>query len=224
MNKQQVFLINNESQFNDTALQIFRHQAENCQVYNRFITGLRINPANIDSIQDIPFLPIEFFKSHKVLSTNDPVETTFTSSGTTGIITSSHYLTGVSWYLESFRKAFELFYGDIKSYTALALLPSYLEREGSSLVYMVEDMIKQSGDPNSGFFLYNHEELYNRLVKQQKAQKPTILIGVTFALLDFIEHYTLSFPQLIIMETGGMKGKRDELTREEVHRAFLLVA
>src|SRR5260221_9747268 len=182
MNKQQVFSINNERQFIDTALQIFRRQAENCLVYRKFLDGLKINPTNIHSIQDIPFLPIEFFKSHKVLSTTDSVEITFTSSGTTGIITSSHYISDVSWYTESFRKAFTLFYGDIKNYTVLALLPSYLEREGSSLIYMAEDMIKQSGKPGSGFFLYNHKELYQQLIRQQRTQKPTILIGVTFAL------------------------------------------
>jgi phenylacetate-coenzyme A ligase PaaK-like adenylate-forming protein len=217
MNKQQVFSINNEHQFIDTALQIFRHQAEDCLVYRKFLDGLKIDPATIHSISDIPFLPIEFFKSHKVLSTNDPVEITFTSSGTTGIITSSHYLADVSWYIESFRKAFTLFYRDIKNYTVLALLPSYLEREGSSLIYMAEDMIKQSGKPESGFFLYNHEELYQLLKKQEEAQKPTILIGVTFALLDFIEQYTLNFPELIVMETGGMKGRRKEMIREELH-------
>jgi phenylacetate-coenzyme A ligase PaaK-like adenylate-forming protein len=217
MNKQQVFSINNEHQFIDTALQTVRHQAKNCLVYRKFIDGLKINPSNIHSIQDIPFLPIEFFKSHEVLSTNDPVQIIFTSSGTTGVITSSHYISDVSWYIESFRKAFTLFYGDIKNYTVLALLPSYLEREGSSLIYMAEDMIKQSGKPRSGFFLYNHEELYQLLKKQEEAQKPTILIGVTFALLDFIEHYTLNFPQLIVMETGGMKGRRKEMIREELH-------
>ncbi len=217
MNKQQVFSINNERQFIDTALQIFRRQAENCLVYRKFLDGLKINPTNIHSIQDIPFLPIEFFKSHKVLSTTDSVEITFTSSGTTGIITSSHYISDVSWYTESFRKAFTLFYGDIKNYTVLALLPSYLEREGSSLIYMAEDMIKQSGKPGSGFFLYNHEELYQLLKKQEEAQKPTILIGVTFALLDFIEQYTLNSPELIVMETGGMKGRRKEMIREELH-------
>jgi hypothetical protein len=119
--------------------------------------------------------------------------------------------------VESFRKAFELFYVDIKDYTVLALLPSYLEREGSSLIFMADDMIKQSGSPDSGFFLYNHEELRQQLIKQQQAQKPTILIGVTFALLDFVEQYDLNFPQLVVMETGGMKGRRREMIREELH-------
>jgi phenylacetate-coenzyme A ligase PaaK-like adenylate-forming protein len=217
MNRQQVFSIKNERQFNDTALQIFRHQAENCIIYKEFIAGLNIEPDKITAVNQIPFLPIEFFKSHAIISSPDRVELTFTSSGTTGIITSSHFVTDVSWYAESFRSAFRLFYGDITSYTILALLPSYLEREGSSLIYMADDLIKQSNNPDSGFFLYNHDDLYHQLKKQQQAKKPTLLIGVTFALLDFIESYTLNFPELIVMETGGMKGRRKEMIREELH-------
>ena len=133
------------------------------------------------------------------------------------MITSSHYVTDKSWYEDSFRNAFRLFYGDIESYTVLALLPSYLEREGSSLIYMADDLIKQSNHPDSGFFLYNHDELAAQIKKQQQLQKPTLLIGVTFALLDFIEKYHFDFPQLIVMETGGMKGRRKEMIREELH-------
>ncbi len=217
MNKQRVFSINNEHQFTDVALQIFKFQAENCSVYHGFIEGLDVDPATIASINQIPFLPIEFFKGHKVVSSNNPAEVTFTSSGTTGMITSSHYVTDVGWYTESFRNAFELFYGDIENYTILALLPSYLEREGSSLIYMAADLIKQSNNRDSGFFLYNHQELYNQLIKQQQAKKPTVLIGVTFALLDFVESYNINFPELIVMETGGMKGRRKEMIREELH-------
>jgi hypothetical protein len=217
MNKPQIFSIKNERQFNEAALQVFRHQAEKCIIYKEFIKGLGIDVAKVDAVEQIPFLPIEFFKSHAILSAPTPVEVTFTSSGTTGMITSSHFVTDVSWYVESFRSAFRLFYGDIESYTVLALLPSYLEREGSSLIYMADDLIKQSNNPDSGFFLYNHGELYQQLKKQQKAQKPTLLIGVTFALLDFNEDYTLNFPGLIVMETGGMKGRRKEMIREELH-------
>jgi phenylacetate-coenzyme A ligase PaaK-like adenylate-forming protein len=217
MNKQQVFSIKNEQQFNDAALQIFQCQAKNCTVYQEFIEGLKFEPDNVQSIQQIPFLPVELFKSHRIISSDYPVEVTFTSSGTTGITTSSHYVTDISWYKESFRSAFRLFYGDIQKYTILALLPSYLEREGSSLIYMADDLIKQSGNPDSGFFLYNHDELYHQLKKQQLVKKPTLLIGVTFALLDFIEHYTINFPELIVMETGGMKGRRKEMIREELH-------
>jgi hypothetical protein len=217
MNKQQVFSIKTEQQFNEVALYVFRHQAENCIIYKEFINGLCVDAMKINAIDQIPFLPIEFFKSHAILSAPTPVEVTFTSSGTTGMLTSSHFVTDVSWYVQSFRSAFKLFYGDIEAYTILALLPSYLEREGSSLIYMADDLIKQSNNPDAGFFLYNHEELYHQLKKQQKAQKPTLLIGVTFALLDFIENYTLNFPELIVMETGGMKGRRKEMIREELH-------
>jgi hypothetical protein len=217
MNKQQVFSIKHEQQFNETALQVFRHQAENCIIYKEFIAGLKIDPSSVVEVLQIPFLPIEFFKSHAVRSSADLVEITFTSSGTAGLAASSHLVTDVSWYVESFRSAFRLFYGDIEKYTVLALLPSYLEREGSSLIYMADDLIKQSNNADSGFFLYNHDELYRQLKKQQQTKKPALLIGVTFALLDFIENYPINFPGLIVMETGGMKGRRKEMIREELH-------
>ena len=215
--KQQVFSINNKEQFEQTALPVFRYQAENCAIYRQFLDGLKIDLERVDTVEKIPFLPIEFFKSHRILSSNNTVEVTFTSSGTTGMVTSSHQVTDKTWYEDSFRNAFRLFYGDIRDYTVLALLPSYLEREGSSLIYMVDDLIKQSDNQDSGFFLYNHEELYQQLIKQQGAQKPTLLIGVTFGLLDFIEQYNIHFPGLIVMETGGMKGRRKEMIREELH-------
>jgi phenylacetate-coenzyme A ligase PaaK-like adenylate-forming protein len=215
--KQQVFSISTDEQFNDTALQVFNYQAKHNPVYRQFIKGLKIDPASITAYQQIPFLPIEFFKSHSILSTDEPVEVTFTSSGTTGMITSSHRVTDKTWYEKSFRQAFNIFYGDIRDYTVLALLPSYLEREGSSLIYMVDDLIKQSNNPDSGFFLYNHNELFDQLKKQQDARKPTLLIGVTFGLLDFIENYQIDFPELVVMETGGMKGRRKEMIREELH-------
>ena len=215
--KEQVFAINNEEQFNSSALQIFQYQARNCKVYHDFIKGLRIDPDQITTCDQIPFLPISFFKNHAVKSDTTQAEVIFTSSGTTGIVTSQHFVTDVSWYEDSFRKAFDLFYGDIKSYTVLALLPSYLEREGSSLIYMATDLIKQSGNVDSGFYLYNHKELYRQLIKQQAAGKPSLLIGVTFALLDFVENFRLDFPELIVMETGGMKGRRKEMIREELH-------
>lgn len=217
MDYQQVFSIQSEQQFDDVALQVFNQQASNCAIYRDFINGLNIDPANVKSIQQIPFLPIEFFKSHKVVSSDKSADVIFTSSGTTGMITSRHYVPDVNWYIQSFRKAFELFYGNIDKYTVLALLPSYLEREGSSLIYMAEDLIRQSNNPDSGFFLYNHDDLYQNLQRQQKEQKPTLLIGVTFALLDFIDNYQIQFPELIVMETGGMKGRRKEMIREELH-------
>jgi hypothetical protein len=218
--KGQVFSISDQQQFADISLQVFRHQSQNCSVYKEFITNLNIDPLSITGINNIPFLPISFFKSHDIVINGDTVQATFTSSGTTGMINSKHFVTDVSWYEESFCRAFNLFYGDIKSYCILALLPSYLEREGSSLIYMAKDLVKQSENPDSGFYLYNHEELFQQLKKQQQTGKPTLLIGVTFALLDFIEHYQLDFPELIVMETGGMKGRRKEMIREELHQTL----
>jgi phenylacetate-coenzyme A ligase PaaK-like adenylate-forming protein len=215
--QQQVFTIESEQQFTDIALQVFHYQAQHCAVYKQFISGLNMDVTGVTELTDIPFLPIEFFKNHQVLSNTDAAEVTFTSSGTTGMITSSHLVTDVSWYQQSFRRAFELFYGDIKQYCVLALLPAYLERAGSSLVYMADDLIKQSGHTDSGFYLYNHHELHQQLLKQQKAGTPTLLIGVTFALLDFVEQHAINFPNLIVMETGGMKGRRKEMIREELH-------
>ena len=220
MDKAEIFSISNDRRFVKAALEVFQYQAKNCRVYRDFIDGLRIDPQNVSTVEQIPFLPVEVFKSHRVVSSEQAVEVTFTSSGTTGVVTSRHFVNDVSWYIQSFRKAFNLFYGDIGSYCILALLPSYLEREGSSLVYMVDDLIRQSGNPDSGFFLYDHDRLYHQLKKQQQASKPTLLIGVTFALLDFIENYTMDFPGLIVMETGGMKGRRKEMIREELHETL----
>ncbi|HVV54281.1 MAG TPA: hypothetical protein VHC47_03085 [Mucilaginibacter sp.] len=218
--KEQVFAIRTEQQFIETALRVFRYQAENCAVYREFIDYLQIDTYTIETVAQIPFLPISFFKTHEVLSSAQKAQVTFSSSGTTGMISSSHLVTDVSWYEESFRRAFQIFYGDIGNYCILALLPSYLERDGSSLVYMAKDLVRRSGNPGSGFYLYNHDDLYRQLLKQQQEQKPTLLLGVTFALLDFAEKYHLDFPELIIMETGGMKGRRKEMIREELHEVL----
>lgn len=212
-----VFSIVNEAQFLEYALQVFRFQAENCAVYKSYLCNLKINPQEIKTLEEIPFLPIEFFKTHAVASNFQKPEVTFTSSGTTGMITSRHLVTDASWYQNSFRKGFELFYGDVKNYAFLALLPSYLERSGSSLIYMVEDLIAGTDNASSGFYLYNDEDLYRKLLDLQQTKQPTVLIGVTFALLDFIEKHQLNFPELILMETGGMKGRRKEMIREELH-------
>jgi hypothetical protein len=218
--KQQVFSIKNEKEFTDAALEIFRFQAQNCTIYREFITNLKVSIDSVKQAHQIPFLPISFFKSHDILSSTDPVQITFTSSGTTGMISSRHRVTELSWYQESFRLAFDIFYGDIKNYTILALLPAYMERGGSSLIYMAEDLVKRSKNPDSGFYLYNHEDLYRRLKTLRQRKKPTLLIGVTFALLDFAERYPLNFPELIVMETGGMKGRRKEMIREELHQTL----
>lgn len=215
--KENIFGIKSKAEFDEIALQVFKYQAVNCAVYKAFVEGLKIDPELVYAPEQIPFMPVEFFKSHQVVTGNGAADVVFTSSGTTGMITSSHTVTDVSWYTQSFRDAFGLFYGDIKQYTVLALLPAYLEREGSSLIYMAQDMIRESANPDSGFFLYNHEELHGILQKQKAAGKPTLLIGVTFALLDFVENYQIDFPELIVMETGGMKGRRKEMIREELH-------
>jgi len=200
-------------------LDIFRYQAAENQVYRNFIRALKINPAGVDTIEAIPFLPIDLFKTHTILcGSNTKPELVFTSSGTTGQIQSRHPVMDISLYEQSFRKGFELFYGDIQQYAVLALLPSYLEREGSSLIYMVDNLVKDSNNPVSGYFLYNHQDLYTTITQLQDQQKKVVLIGVTYALLDLIETYQLNFPELIVMETGGMKGKRKELIREELHQ------
>lgn len=213
----QIFSINNSGSFEQLALQVFGHQAENCLIYKQFIGHLGINPDHIKRLDQIPYLPIAFFKTHDVLSSPDPAGIVFSSSGTTGMVHSRHLVTDIGIYDQSFNLAFELFYGSVEETCFLALLPSYLERAGSSLIYMVDALIRQSKHPDSGYFLHNHDELYLRLKKLQLAGQKTILIGVTYALLDFIEKYRMEFPELIVMETGGMKGKRKEMVREELH-------
>ena len=178
---------------------------------------LRKSPENGKHITEIPFLPIEFFKSKEVLSTIDPIQTTFTSSGTTGIITSKHHVTDLSFYEASFRSAFSKFYGNIEDYAVLALLPSYLEREGSSLIYMAKDFIEGSNHPDSGFYLHNYKELAQKLIQLDSDGQNVLLLGVTYALLDMIELQKFELKNTIVMETGGMKGKRKEMIREELH-------
>lgn len=214
----QIFSISNAHEFEKTSLAVFNHQAKNCQVYKEYISHLRIKPEAVTQSSQIPFLPISFFKTHDVLSSTDTPEIIFSSSGTTGMVQSKHLVTEVKVYEQSFNMAFEQFYGKIENTCLLALLPSYLERDGSSLIYMVDALLKQSKHPDSGYFLHNHDDLYHRLQKLQKANQKTILIGVTYALLDFIEQHKLHFPNLIVMETGGMKGKRKEMVREELHQ------
>lgn len=214
----QIFSISNHRQFDETCLKVFRHQASNCSIYKEYISHLRIKPEEISNSAQIPYLPISFFKTHEILSSTLPVEITFSSSGTTGMIQSKHLVTDLSIYDQSFTLAFEQFYGKIENTCFLALLPSYLERDGSSLIYMVDSLIRESKHQDSGYFLHNHEELYQKLDQLKAAGQKTILIGVTYALLDFIEKYQIDFPQLVVMETGGMKGKRKEMVREELHQ------
>jgi phenylacetate-coenzyme A ligase PaaK-like adenylate-forming protein len=212
-----IFTISNQKQFEKIALKTFRFQYENNLVYREFCDFLKTNVQKVKSLEQIPFLPIQFFKSHKIVSNENLVQETFTSSGTTGMTTSKHFVTDVSLYEESYRKGFSQFYGNIEDYVVLALLPSYLEREGSSLIYMVEDLIQMTNNTESGFYLHNHEELIEKLTRLDSSGQNVILIGVTYALLDLIEKHPFQLQNTIIMETGGMKGKRKEMIREELH-------
>ncbi|WP_204344178.1 acyl transferase [Psychroserpens algicola] len=212
-----IFSISSERTFNTVALDVFKFQFDNNPVYRSFCDLLYKHPSDIKRVEDIPFLPIQFFKSHQVLSSSAPVEVTFSSSGTTGAITSKHHVTDLSVYEQSFRRAFHQFYGNINDYVILALLPNYLERQGSSLVYMVDDMIQQSGHPESGFYLNDLDALKTQLITLDTEGKKVLLIGVSFALLDLVELQQFQLKNTIIMETGGMKGRRKELVRDELH-------
>ena len=212
-----IFSISNPKQFEKIALKVFRFQYENNLVYKEFCTLMNTNVQEVKSLQQIPFLPIQFFKSHTVISNENPIQETFTSSGTTGILTSKHLVTDISLYEESYQKGFTQFYGNIEDYVILALLPSYLEREGSSLIYMVKDLIEKTNNPESGFYLHNHEALIEKLIELDASGQNVILIGVTYALLDLIEKHQFQLKNTFIMETGGMKGKRKEMIREELH-------
>ncbi len=207
----------NEHSFESVALQVYQYQYKHVEVYRLFNESLRISPQQVKSLSDIPFLPIQFFKSHAVIAEGSQPQKVFESSGTTGVVTSRHMVADLKLYEQSFIRGFELFYGPITDYVVLGLLPSYLERNNSSLVYMVDSLMKLSAHPENAFFLYENERLYNLLQQLKEKGKKVLLVGVTFALLDFAEQFSLNFPELIIMETGGMKGRRAELTREEVH-------
>lgn len=213
-----IFSISNQKQFEKIALKVFRYQYDNNLVYRTFCEHLQTDKQAVKSLQQIPFLPIQFFKSHEVVTGTNPIQETFTSSGTTGMITSKHLITDVTLYEESYRKGFSQCYGNIEDYTILALLPSYLEREGSSLIYMVKDLIDLSQNPDSGFYLHNYDALLKKLITLDASGQNVILIGVTYALLDLIEKQKFQLKNTIIMETGGMKGKRKELIREDLHQ------
>lgn len=212
-----IFTISGKKDFEKITMKVFRYQYENNWVYQEFCNLIKRNPSNVKSIEAIPFLPIQFFKSHNVLSSTEPVQETFTSSGTTGMQTSRHLVTDISLYKESYRKGFAEFYGNIENYCVLALLPSYLEREGSSLIYMVEDLIQLSNHPDSGFYLNNYDELILKVEELDNSGQNVLLIGVTYALLDLMEKHQFQLKNTIIMETGGMKGRRKEIIREELH-------
>lgn len=204
-------------EFLESALEMFRFQYHHNRVYRQFCSLLHSDPTKINTLETIPFLPVEFFKTHEIVSSTKRPQIVFTSSGTSGDQTSRHSVTDLDLYKESFRKGFEYFYGDIKDYTILALLPSYLEREGSSLIFMVQDMIENS-NKDSGFYLHNYEDLKQTLVNLDGAGRKVLLIGVSYALLDLVEKYSFNLKNTVVMETGGMKGRRREMIREELHR------
>lgn len=227
MKKQEdIFSISSDQEFNAAAVDLFHFQYNNNRLYKEFTDGLNAKPERVIEYKDIPFLPIDFFKTHRVISSNNSAEIVFESSGTTGATPSRHHIADIRMYEKSFREGFELFYGPPESYCILALLPSYLERKNSSLVYMVNDFIKRSGHPRSGFYLDNLKELADVLEKlswKNLSPAPStggdkiMLIGVSFALLELAEKYPMPLKNTIIMETGGMKGRRKELIREELH-------
>jgi hypothetical protein len=217
MDNSSIFDINSEAAFINKALELFKFQFEENPVYRSFCDLLYKHPSDIQKLEDIPFLPIEFFKTHKVLSTKKEIQQTFTSSGTSGSVVSQHHVANLNLYKVSFQKGFAEFYGNIKDYTILALLPSYFEREGSSLIYMVEDMIQESKQPKSGFYLNDLDALKQTLFELETSGQKTLLIGVSYALLDLVEFHQFDLKHTIIMETGGMKGRRKELIKSELH-------
>ncbi|QLG45692.1 LuxE/PaaK family acyltransferase [Costertonia aggregata] len=212
-----IFRIDTSTELESVALKVFAHQFKNNIVYQNFCTYLGKDEPHVKSVDDIPFLPIQFFKSHNVVCGATEPDAIFSSSGTTGSLTSKHCVSDVTIYQESYLKAFHTFYGNISDFCILALLPSYLERKGSSLIYMVNDLIKKSHHPDSGFYLNDLKSLHIKLKALDASGTKTILIGVSFALLDLAEIYPMKLKHTIVMETGGMKGRRKEMISEELH-------
>jgi len=216
LDKIPVFEIQNEPEFIDMALKIFRFQAENNPVYKQFLSFLKTDVSKIDRIEQIPFLPIEFFKTYDVVSAPPPYGSVFLSSGTTGMQRSRNLVKDLSVYETSFTKGFQYFYGNISDYTILALLPSYVSQGQSSLVYMVNRLIELSGKRDSGFYL-NDDQLPKLLNRLNQSGERVLLIGVSYALLDLVEKYSFNLSNTFVMETGGMKGRRKEILREDLH-------
>ena len=206
--------------FSDLALEIFRFQARNNAVYHQFIHHLNIDIATVKTLEDIPFLPIEFFKSYQVVSAKKPFDLLFESSGTTGMTRSKHFVKDKTIYEQSFVAGFKHFFGNPADYNILALLPSYLEQGNSSLVYMTKKLIELTQSNDSDFYLHNQDELAEKIVQLEQQNKKTILLGVSYALLDFTEQFRFNLKNTIVMETGGMKGRKKEMVREELHQTL----
>jgi phenylacetate-coenzyme A ligase PaaK-like adenylate-forming protein len=212
-----IFEISSESEFTASALELFRHQYAQNKVYRDFVDARKINVENISRTADIPFLPIEFFKTHDVVCGNVPPQAVFRSSGTTGMVRSRHLVTDLNVYRHSFIRGFERIFGDPQEIQFLALMPTPEQAPDSSLVYMVQKLMDLSSSPENGFFLASHSGLSARLKQRRARNKKVILIGLTYALVDFATKYPGDYTPLIVIETGGMKGHRTEITREELH-------
>lgn len=216
--QEEVFTLTSEN-FEEHALAHFRWQAKSNSVYRRYLRELNVNPLEITDPLQIPFLPIDFFKRHRVLSSQDaPVEAVFESSGTTGQVRSKHYVTHLKFYHRVSQRIFEQHFGPLSGYHVLALLPTYLERRNASLVSMVDHFIRQSGSPLSGFYLHDYEALLKAVRRAISSERRTLLVGVTFALLQLTARYAPDLSQVLVLETGGMKGMHRELTRPEVYQ------
>ena len=215
--RKQIFPIEDDFAFEKIALQLFRFQASNNRFYQKYLSLLNIDPGRVKKISDIPFLPIDFFKDHTIVSSDSVCDVIFTSSGTTGVHPSRHYVVDRTLYEESFLKTFSSFYHSPAEYAFLALLPSYLERNDSSLIYMMNRFIKESGNSDSDFYLYHDDRLKKKIERLTERKSKFILFGVSFALLELAEQFEFDFGNNIVMETGGMKGKRKEIVREDFH-------
>ena len=217
-----IFSIQTEQDFLEAALETFRYQYDHIEVYRKFVDFLKIHPDEVQALTKIPFLPIEMFKNHQILDKNVTSDLFFQSSGTTQMNLSKHYIADQNIYQESIYKSFEQFIGKPEDFIFLGLLPSYLEKQHSSLIYMVDYLMKKSGKPENGYFLYNHSELVELL--NSLSDKKVILFGVSFALLDFLDYchseqneQPLNFLEnLVVIETGGMKGRKEEMTKDEL--------
>jgi phenylacetate-coenzyme A ligase PaaK-like adenylate-forming protein len=212
-----IFNIADQGSFHDLAMRIFEYQADNNKTYSDFLSGLKISKGNVKKIEEIPFLPVELFKNHMIITGEQSPVKIFESSGTTGNSTSRHHVTDIGLYEESFSRAFRLFYGEPSDYVIAALLPSYTERENSSLVYMMNGLIKQSGNNSGGFYINNTDDLLTGIRKWKAEKRKILLVGVSFTLLDLAEYQSPDLSGVIVMETGGMKGRRKEITRAELH-------
>ncbi len=215
--EERVFNLTNAKEFVQIALELFHFQYGGNLTYKAYCDALRINAASVKAIEQIPFLPIRFFKSMEIKTGSFMPGVIFESSGTTGITTSRHYVKETALYEKSFLAAFDLFYGNPGQYCILGLLPSYLEQGASSLVYMVNRLIDESRHPSSGFYLYDHQQLHSTLLGLESAGQPTILFGVSYAVLDFAAAYPMALKNTIVIETGGMKGRKKEVTKAELY-------